>query len=158
MNIERLKFAIIAGVFSVICIGFLTWLNTLQNYGIWLMAPFGATAVLVFGIPNSPLAHPKNVIIGHFLTALVGVIFVSYIGNSTISIAIAVGLAITLMILTNTVHPAAGANPILIITTGQSWDFLIFPVLLGTSFIVLSAVIAKALLAGVKNYSHKKTA
>lgn len=156
MNNDALK-AISAGLFSAITLSVLAWLDNLGSYGIWLMAPFGATAVLVFGVPSSPLAKAKNVIGGHFLTALIGVVFVNYIGVDTASIAVATGLAISIMMLTNTVHPAAGANPILIIVTGQSWTFLITPVLMGTIFIVLCGYFSQWLL---KEYlfKHKKTA
>ncbi|ALQ08578.1 MULTISPECIES: HPP family protein [Pseudoalteromonas] len=158
MNLSDIKLACVAGVFSALVLGFLAWLNNMGDYGIWLMAPFGATAVLVFGIPNSPLAQPKNVIFGHLLTAFVGIVFVTYVGDGSASIALAVGIAITLMMLTKTVHPAAGANPILIIASGQSWDFLIMPVLAGTMFIVICGFAAKWLLAFSVNSRHKKTA
>lgn len=156
MNNDALK-AISAGLFSAITLCVLTWLDNLGSYGIWLMAPFGATAVLVFGVPSSPLAKAKNVIGGHFLTALIGVVFVNYIGVDTASIAVATGLAISMMMLTNTVHPAAGANPILIMVTGQSWTFLITPVLMGTIFIVLCGYLSQWLLKAYL-FKHKKTA
>ncbi|MGB1292469.1 MAG: HPP family protein [Pseudoalteromonas sp.] len=156
MNNDALK-AISAGLFSAITLSVLAWLDNLGSYGIWLMAPFGATAVLVFGVPSSPLAKAKNVIGGHFLTALIGVVFVNYIGVDTASIAVATGLAISMMMLTNTVHPAAGANPILIMVTGQSWTFLITPVLMGTIFIVLCGYLSQWLLKAYL-FKHKKTA
>ncbi|WP_141238132.1 HPP family protein, partial [Vibrio cholerae] len=102
-----------------------------------LMAPFGATAVLVFGVPNSPLAQPKNVIFGHLITAFIGVIFTQYIGVSAISLAVATGLAVSAMLITKTTHPPAGANPLLIMLSGQGWSFLFTPVLLGAVVIVL---------------------
>ncbi|GHY80341.1 HPP family protein [Vibrio cholerae] len=102
-----------------------------------LMAPFGATAVLVFGVPNSPLAQPKNVIFGHLITSFIGVIFTQYIGVSAISLAVATGLAVSAMLITKTTHPPAGANPLLIMLSGQGWSFLFTPVLLGAVVIVL---------------------
>lgn len=101
------------------------------------MAPFGATAVLVFGVPSSPLAQPKNVIFGHLITAFVGVFFTQYIGVSPVTLALATGIAVSAMLMTKTTHPPAGANPLLIMLSGQSWGFLITPVLLGAIFIVL---------------------
>lgn len=158
MNYSLYK-ALNAGVFSAITILVLAYLESLGNYGVWLMAPFGATAVLVFGVPQSPLAKAKNVIVGHFLTALIGVAFVSFVGTDPISIALATGFAITAMMLTDTIHPAAGANPILIIVTGQSWDFLFMPVLLGTVFIVLCGTLANGANKKVGQYvTYKKTA
>lgn len=81
------------------------------------------------------------------LTAMIGVVFSYYSADSAImiglAVGIAVGIAITLMMITKTIHPAAGANPILIIESSQSWDFLIMPVLAGTVFIVLSGFVAR---------------
>ncbi|MBJ6934343.1 HPP family protein, partial [Vibrio cholerae] len=110
--------------------------STMGNI-VLLMAPFGATAVLVFGVPNSPLAQPKNVIFGHLITAFIGVIFTQYIGVSAISLAVATGLAVSAMLITKTTHPPAGANPLLIMLSGQGWSFLFTPVLLGAVVIVL---------------------
>lgn len=121
------------------------------------MAPFGATAVLVFGVPTSPLARARNVIGGHLITAFIGVVFVNFVGVSPFEIAIASGLAISLMMLTRTVHPAAGANPILIMQSLQSWDFLVMPVLTGTVFIVLCGFVSQYLI-NISVTGHKKTA
>ncbi|KPZ64199.1 HPP family protein [Pseudoalteromonas sp. P1-16-1b] len=158
MHSEQIKSALIAGVFSTFVLAFLAWLNYMGDYGIWLMAPFGATAVLVFGVPQSPLAKPKNVIGGHMLTAMIGVVFSYYSADSAIMIGLAVGIAITLMMITKTIHPAAGANPILIIESSQSWDFLIMPVLAGTVFIVVCGFVATWFLELLIETKHKKTA
>ncbi|MGR5147886.1 HPP family protein [Photobacterium alginatilyticum] len=138
---NKVQFPIAAGIAATLAIGILSYLDCLTHTGLWLMAPFGATAVLVFGLPDSPLAKAKNVIAGHFLTALIGVFFVEFIGVYPWSLALATGLAITTMLLTKTTHPPAGANPMLIMLTGQSWPFLITPVLIGASSIVCLGVV-----------------
>lgn len=124
-----------AGAFiGIICLAFF-------DHNVWdmafLMAPFGATAVLVFGLPNSPLAQAKNVILGHVITAFIGVFFVQYIGVGVWQLALATGIGVTCMLFTKTTHPPAGANPILIMLSGQSWLFLLTPVLIGSIMIVL---------------------
>ncbi|NHH88774.1 hypothetical protein IMPJCBKJ_01326 [Pseudoalteromonas sp. MB47] len=154
---NKVSKAAIAGIFACMAIFVLAYLQQLGSFGVWLMAPFGATAVLVFGVPHSPLAKAKNVIGGHFLTALIGVVFVNYVGVGPVEIAIATGLAISLMMLTDTVHPAAGANPILIMQSMQSWDFLVMPVLIGTVFIVLFGQFSQWIITS-QMISHKKTA
>ena len=111
----------------------------------WLMAPFGATAVLVFGLPDSPLAQPRNVIGGHVLTTLVGLIFLSLLGPQWWSMALAVATAIAVMQLTRMVHPPAGANPLLVMLSGASWSFLATPVLIGSVAIVLAALLCNNL-------------
>lgn len=134
---NHMLLSIIAGIGASIAIGALSYFDhSFYNLAL-LMAPFGATTVLVFGVPDSPLAQPKNVILGHLLTAFVGVFFVQFIGVTPISLALATGIAVTLMLVTKTTHPPAGANPILIMLSGQSWGFLITPVLIGAVIIVL---------------------
>ena len=128
---------IMAGVGASVSIGFLLYLGVALSNITLIMAPFGATAVLVFGLPKSPLAQPKNVILGHLITAFIGVFFVQFIGVSPIDLAIATGLGVSGMLLTKTTHPPAGANPLLIMMSGQSWLFLVTPVLIGAVVIVL---------------------
>ena len=110
---------------------------------LWIMAPFGATCVLLYAAPSSPLAQPKNVILGHLIAATVGLVFLQFFVVQALTIAIAVGIAIALMQLLKCIHPPAGANPLLILLTSQQvdydWSFLIFPVLLGAITLVLVA-------------------
>ncbi|MBD1573388.1 HPP family protein [Vibrio sp. S17_S38] len=134
---NRLVLAIFAGLGAAIAIGILTFTETEITNIALVMAPFGATTVLVFGLPESPLAQPKNVILGHFITAFIGIFFVEYIGVTPLSLALATGLAVSAMLATKTTHPPAGANPLLIMLTGQSWAFLFTPVLFGAVVIVL---------------------
>ena len=65
----------LAGIFSIITIGVLTVLTYKTTYGIFLIASFGSTMVLLYGYPESPFAQPKNVFFGHVLTAAVGMFF-----------------------------------------------------------------------------------
>ncbi|MBT1062710.1 HPP family protein [Bowmanella sp. Y26] len=102
------------------------------------MAPFGATMVILFGLPASPLAQPKNIILGHLLTTLVGLVVLHTWGMTPLSLSVAVGMAISLMLLTKTTHPPAGANPLVVMLTAQDWPFLIAPVLTGALLITLS--------------------
>lgn len=129
--------SVIAGIGAFLAIGLLSFFDSAMSDVALLMAPFGATAVLVFGVPESPLAQPKNVIFGHLITAFVGVFFTQYIGVSPLTLALATGIAVSLMLVTKTTHPPAGANPLLIMLSGQGWAFLITPVLLGAVLIVL---------------------
>ena len=88
-----------------------------------------------------PLAHPKNILFGHILSALSGVFVFSILGSSFISLGLGVGLAIFLMMTTKTVHPPAGANPIIAILGAKGIGFILMPVAAGASFIVLFAII-----------------
>jgi CBS-domain-containing membrane protein len=134
---NRLVLSLFSGVGAALAIGILSFADSVQSDIVLLMAPFGATAVLVFGVPDSPLAQPKNVILGHLITAFIGVCFVEFIGVTPLSLSIATGLAVSAMLFTKTTHPPAGANPVLIMLAGQSWPFLISPVLLGAVILVV---------------------
>lgn len=114
--------------------------------GGWLSMPlvlgsFGASCVLVFGFPDVPFSQPRNVIAGHFLSSLIGLIFLVVLGEHWWSLALAVGTAIAFMMLTRTVHPPAGSNPVIVFLTLPNWDFLWFPTLTGALLLVLVALI-----------------
>lgn len=110
-----------------------------------LMAPFGATSVLIFTAPDSPLAQPRNVIGGNFLGALVSLIFLHFLGSSPVTIAMAVSTSIVLMQLTGTVHPASGGIALVVMMTKPDWQFLLTPTLAGSMILVLCSVISNNL-------------
>jgi len=107
-----------------------------------LMAPFGATCVLLFAASSSPLAQPRNVIGGHLVSAFIGLIALQVFGDHDIVIAASIGLAIVAMQYFRVVHPPAGANPLVIFLSSTStFDFLVFPVLLGSIGLVAIATL-----------------
>jgi len=142
---NKVFLSILSGVAAAFTIGVLASSSIIDKDLLLLMAPFGATAVLVFGLPDSPLAQTKNVILGHLLAATIGIIFSQYLGVSPLSLGIATGLAITCMLLSNTTHPPAGANPMLIMLANEDWTFLVTPVLFGSLIIVLLGLVHKHL-------------
>lgn len=101
--------AIRAGAGALIGLGvtgfFLLSPNVELSWGLYLVAPFGATSVLLFAVPNSPLAQPWSAIVGNTVAALVGVAVCLIVGDPVARIALAVGLAITATILCRAVHP-----------------------------------------------------
>lgn len=113
------------------------------SHHVFIMAPFGASCVILYAVSQSPLAQPRNVIFGHFISALVGLIFLKILGAGMLSIAFAVGVAIALMQYFQCVHPPAGANPLVILLTANTihydWSFLLFPVLTGSVALVVIA-------------------
>ena len=114
-NLPILK-ATIAGLFSIITIGVLTFLTYKTEFGIFLIASFGSTMVLLYGYPESPFAQPKNIFFGHLITSLAGLIFLFFIPLPLyINLPLAVGAGVALMILLNVTHPPAGGNPIIVI-------------------------------------------
>jgi CBS-domain-containing membrane protein len=104
-----------------------------------IVAPFGASSVLLFGLPASPLAQPRNVIGGHLLSSTIGLAVLNLAGHGPLALGLGVGLAIAAMLLTRTTHPPAGADPLVVILTGAGWTFLALPILAGTIGLVLVA-------------------
>ena len=137
----------LAGIFSIITIGFLTVLTYKTSYGIFLIASFGSTMVLLYGYPESPFAQPKNIILGHFLTALIGIIFLNFVPLPIfLNIPLAVGFGVMFMILFKVTHPPAGGNPIIVIIGSVSFDYLLTPVLVGSIIVVMFGVIINKFL------------
>ena len=141
-----MKNNIISSIGAFLCISALAYLNSLEEGNLWLIPPFGASMVLVMAAHESPLAQPKNVLFGHILSALAGVFVYSILDYSFLSVGLAVGLAIFLMMATKTVHPPAGANPIIAVLGAKGIGFVLMPVAVGASFIVVFAIIYNKLL------------
>ena len=150
------KQSFLAGLFSIITIAILTLLTYKTEYGVFLIASFGSSMVLLYGYPESPFAQPKNVFFGHVLTAIVGMIFLYFIPLPIyLTIPLAVGFGVGLMILFNVTHPPAGGNPIIVIMGSVSVDYLLTPVISGSIIILIFAIIINRLILK-KNYPSKK--
>lgn len=115
-----------------------------------ILGSFGASCVLVFGFPDLPFSQPRNVVVGHFLSSLTGLLFLVIVGPQWWSLAMAVGTAIAVMMLTGTVHPPAGSNPVIIFLTHPAWSFLLFPTLVGAVLLVLVALFYNNLARATK--------
>ena len=147
MNKENLNKSIISAIFSIITIGVLTLLTYKTEYGIFLIASFGSSMVLLYGYPESPFAQPKNIFFGHLLTSVVGVIFLNLIPLPIyILIPFAVGIGVGLMILLNVTHPPAGGNPIIVIIGSVSLDYLITPIIIGSLIILFFGIVLNRLI------------
>ena len=143
---------LLAGVgagFTITILTYITFQSILAGhiYGLWLTAAFGSSVVLVFGYPENEFAQPKNVILGHLLCALVGIIFVTLFKISQdrtiffIALGLAVGIAVMLMMAFKVSHPPAGGNTIVVMLAQDSFQYIIFPILVGAVTIIIGGVI-----------------
>ena len=152
----NLKQSFVAGLFSIITIGILTLLTYKTEFGIFLVASFGSSMVLLYGYPESPFAQPKNVFFGHLVTATVGMFFLYLIPLPLfIIIPLAVGFGVGLMILLNVTHPPAGGNPIIVIMGSVSLDYLLSPIISGSIIILVFAIIINRFILK-KSYPKSK--
>ena len=147
MNKKEFTQSLLAGLFSIITIGALTLLTYKTELGVFLIASFGSSMVLLYGYPENAFAQPKNIFFGHLLTSVVGIVFLFFTALPTfIVIPLAVGLGVSLMILFKVTHPPAGGNPIIIIIGSVSIDYLINPIITGSIIIIVFGIVLNRLI------------
>ena len=147
MHKLELKKATFAAIFSIITIGSLTLLTYKTELGLFFVASFGSTMVLLYGYPESPFAQPKNIFFGHILTSVVGVIFVNLIPLPIfIMIPLAVGFGVFFMILAGVTHPPAGGNPIIVIIGSASFSYIISPIIIGSAIVLVFGVVLNSFI------------
>ncbi|WP_051293842.1 HPP family protein [Pseudoduganella violaceinigra] len=131
----------------------------LGDQAIWMVAPVGASAVLLFCLPASPLAQPWSVIGGNVVSALMGALCVRMFGDGTLAIALATPLAIAAMFALRCLHPPGGAAALMVVIGGpkvhaMGFGFALGPVLLDC-VVIVAAAIAYNNLTG-RRYPHKQ--
>ncbi|RST77500.1 HPP family protein [Siminovitchia acidinfaciens] len=137
INVKDAMTGLLGGFLTISVLAILTGATSTE----WLMAPFGASCVLAFGVWNAPLSQPRNIIGGHLISTFVGLAVYHTLGNESWAIGLAVGLAIAALMLTKTTHPPAGANPLVVMMGDYDWSFLFSPVLIGSVIVVVFALV-----------------
>ena len=156
---------LLGGIGAGVTIGILAYITFQSvlagtNYGLWLAASFGSSVVVVFGYPENEFSQPKNVLLGHLLCALVGIIFVTLFNITQdrsiffIAIGLAMGISVMLMMAFKITHPPAGGNTIVVMLTQDSFQFLVFPIMVGAITIIIGGVIYNRFILK-KNYPLK---
>ena len=156
---------LLGGIGAGVTIGILAYITFQSvlagtNYGLWLAASFGSSVVVVFGYPENEFSQPKNVLLGHLLCALVGIIFVTLFKITQdrsiffITIGLAIGISVMLMMAFKITHPPAGGNTIVVMLTQDSFQFLVFPIMVGAITIIIGGVIYNRFILK-KNYPLK---
>ena len=123
----------------------------LGGMNVWYIAPMGASSVLLFAIPSSPLAQPWNVVVGNTLAGMIGVACSQFLPDLTSAFSVAVGLAIFIMMTTDSLHPPSGAVAITAVLGGEAvhrlgFHFVLYPVLLNSVLLLLFAVFFNRLI------------
>lgn len=141
-------------------IGFLNshYLSVSDN--LFLVGSFGATSVLLYGVINSPLTQPRNLVGGHLISAVVGVTINILIPEMWIAAALAVSISIVLMQITKTLHPPGGATALIAIIGSEKiktlgYSYVISPVLTGVVILLFVALIFNNLTPN-RNYPKNK--
>jgi CBS-domain-containing membrane protein len=147
MKISKKVEPIVAGISASIIIGVLAFLSFETSTGFWLMFSFGSSTLIVLIFYGSEFAQPGNLFFGHLLGILIGILFNEFIGISFITLGLAVGTTVTLMMYFKVIHPPAAANPLIALFADVSLEYIIFPVIVGAILIIfLSVIINKYIL------------
>lgn len=127
--------SILAGLGAIICLSFIGFIAEQANT-MMIIAPLGATAVLLFSLPSSPVSKPLNILAGYLIASIIGAIILTYSDGSWLFIAIGLGMTIMLMQLLKVLHPPAGAT-YLIVTQGALTVHSIEPVFIGLILLMI---------------------
>ena len=141
MKIRKNLDPIVSGISAAIVISILGFFTLETSAGVWLMFSFGATVFLVFVLYDLETAQPKNIFFGHLISIIVGIIFNETIGLSFYSLGLSVGVAVILMVYFKVMHPPAASNPLVALFMDLSFDYILFPVIVGTIVIILLSIL-----------------
>lgn len=132
-------------------ISFALYLTDVEHAA-FALASLGGSTVFLFGLTRAPAAQPRALIGGHLGGAVIGIACGQWLGTSIIAFAVAVSLTLMWMLLTRTVHPPAGANPVLMVYAQASWGALLDPVTLGVATLMGVAFVWSRLYPGLVHY------
>jgi CBS-domain-containing membrane protein len=147
VDLSNIAQAVAAGLGVAFAIGGMEWSSLASHYPLVLI-PFATSIVLVVGSPDVEPAQPRALVGGHLVATLVGLLVLHLTGPQAWAAAAAVGLAVLAMYLTGTFHPPAGINPLLVVSGGLPWSFLVAPVLAGALLLMAFAYFWHRLILG----------
>jgi CBS domain-containing membrane protein len=147
VDLKETFWSFIGSFLGIAAIGFIqsTYLSPMEN--VFLIGSFGATAVLIYGAIQSPLAQPRNLIGGHLISAVIGVTVYKLIPDPIwINAPLAVSLSIIAMQYTKTLHPPGGATALIAVIGTENikslgYLYVLSPVLTGVSILLVVALI-----------------
>jgi len=133
----------------------LTWLGAFlgitaialfaHQYELPVVASFGASAVLIYGVPDAPLSQPRNVIFGHTLSAAAGVATFMMFGLTWWSPGVGTALALVVMLLTKTTHPPGGATALFAVLSKAHPSYILTPIMAGAAILVIIGLLVNNL-------------
>jgi len=133
------------GIIAIYTIGHFQELEL--NNSLFLVGSFGASAVLLYATPTSPYAQPRNLLLGHTLSAAVGVSCALLLkDNLALAAATAVSLSIVLMHLTRSIHPPGGATALIAVVGGDNihalgYWYVLTPIAMGATLMLIIALL-----------------
>lgn len=139
---------------AALALGLVLWLVDPPTAPL-LLASFGGSAVFLFGLTRAPAAQPRALFGGHLASAVVGVVCYQIFGDATWVYILSVVLALVVMLATRTVHPPAGANPLLMVHAHAGLAAVWQPVGLGVLILAAVAMAWSRLVPGMIHYPYR---
>ena len=153
---ERLRSVIGAFVGLLLVLALAKYLGELSGLDEWLMASLGASALLVFALPQSPMAQPWAVIAGNTLSALVGISVIHVISEPLIAMPLAASLSILGMFILRCLHPPAAAVALIVVLGHvMHYRYAFFPVMVDSMLLILAGAVYSNLTG--KKYPNRPT-
>lgn len=125
-----------------------------QDFDLPVVASFGASAFLIYGVPDALLSQPRNVIFGHTLSATVGVATFLIFGLTWWSPALGTALALVVMVLTKTTHPPGGATALFAVMSQAQPSYILTPIFVSAVILVIIGVLITNLSPNQKYPRH----
>ena len=154
MKISKKIEPLINGFSAGLVIALLALLTFEAPFGVWLVFSFGSSALILFVFHTSEFAQPKNIFFGHLISILIGILINQLMGISFISLGLSVGVCVTIMMYLNIVHPPAAANPLIALYADVSYDFVLFPIIIGSIALILVSFFINKFILG-REYPKK---
>ncbi len=139
---------------AAMAIGLALWAVDMHSSP-FVLASLGGSAVFLFGLTRAAAAQPRALFGGHLGGALIGILCFQYFGDALWVYTLSVALTLIYMLITKTVHPPAGANPLIMVHSHAGLIALWQPVGLGILILVLVAVFWSRLVPGMVHYPVK---
>lgn len=137
-DLEHLLDGILTGIGAFLGLSFIG-LIAQSVHQMLIIAPFGATAVLLFSAPESQFSKPWNVLVSYLLSTIIGFLILRYSNGQWLAIGVGFGVVIMLMHVFKAIHPPAGAN-FLIVTQGHITFYLLWPLLIGLITLIIIGI------------------
>ena len=139
---ERLRAVAGAFIGLLLVLTSAKYLGELSGLDEWLMASLGASALLVFALPGSPMAQPWAVIAGNTLSALVGITTIHVVSQPLLAMPLAASISILGMFILRCLHPpAAAVSLIVVLGHVMHYRYAFFPVMVDSILLVLAGAV-----------------
>jgi CBS domain-containing membrane protein len=159
VSVSRREIALgcLGALLGVFCAAWLSQ-RILAGFNPWFIAPMGASAVLLFAVPASPLAQPWSIVGGNLVSALIGVTCATHIGDIAVAASVAASLSIAAMFALRCLHPPSGAVALTAVLGGPAiqalgYRFVLWPVAVDSLLLLLAALIFN--VSARRRYPHQ---